>query len=97
VYRDSKGQIVKALSQINPPCGPNFEEALAASLASSLNLSKFSLEGDSLVVIDALHNHLISLDWHIESIIASTLSLLPASTCWEARKITEVQTSASTM
>jgi hypothetical protein len=79
--RDFKGQIVKALSQINPPCDPNFGEALAASLASSLNLSKFSLECDSLVVIDALNNPLISLDWHIEFIIASTLSLLPASTC----------------
>ena len=91
VCRDSKGQIVKALSQINPQCDPNFGEALAAqlavSLASSLKLTKFSLEGDSTVVIDALNNPLISQDWHIDSVIASTLSLLPASSCWEAKKI----------
>jgi hypothetical protein len=85
--KDSKGQIVKALSQINPPCDPNFVVSLAAFLATSLNLSKFSLEGDSSVVIDALNNPLISLDWHIKSVIASTLSLLPTSTCWEAKKI----------
>jgi hypothetical protein len=88
VCRDSNGLIVKALSQINPPCDPNFGEALAAqlatSVAASLNLSKFSLEGDSAVVIEALNNPLISQDWHIDSVISATLSLLPASSCWEA-------------
>ena len=29
----------------------------------------------------------ISQDWHVESVIASTLSLLLASFCWEARKV----------
>jgi hypothetical protein len=71
----------KAISQTNPPCDPNFGEALvaqlAASLAASLNLQKFSLEGDSLVVIAALNNPSITLDWHIESVIANTLSILP--------------------
>ena len=89
--KDSNGHIVKALSQIKPPCDPNFGEALvaylAAFVASSLNLSKFSLEGDSSVVIEALNNPLISQDWHIDSVIVTTLSLLPASSCWVANKI----------
>jgi hypothetical protein len=60
---------------------------LAASLAASLHLNHFSLEGDSAVVITALKNPSITLDWHIESIIANTLSLLPASSLWIAKKI----------
>jgi hypothetical protein len=58
VCRDSQGHILKALSQISPPCEANFGEALAAqltaSLAVSLDLKTFSLEGDSSVVIAAL-------------------------------------------
>ena len=91
VCKDSKGHIVKAISQINPPCDPNFGKALAAqfvsSLATSLNLKKFSLEGDSLVVITALQNPSISLNWHLESVITNTLFLLSTSSLWEAKKI----------
>ena len=91
VCRDSKGCIVKAISHINLPCDPNFGETLAAqliaSLAASLNFKKFSLEGDSSVVITTLQNPSISLDWHIESVIVNTLFLLPASPLWEAKKI----------
>ena len=36
VCRDSKGKIVKAIAQVNPPCDPTFGEALAARLAASL-------------------------------------------------------------
>jgi hypothetical protein len=46
VCKYSKGHIVKAISQINPPCDPNFGEALAVqfttSLEASLNLKVFS-------------------------------------------------------
>jgi hypothetical protein len=91
VCRDSTRKIVKALSQTNPPCDPNFGEALAtrlaASLVASLHLKNFSLEGDSAVVISALNNPSISLDWHIESIIANALSMIPASSLWLATKI----------
>jgi hypothetical protein len=41
VCRDSKGQIVKALSQINPPCDSKFGEALATQLAASLAAQNF--------------------------------------------------------
>jgi hypothetical protein len=89
--RDSKGLIIKAISRINPPCDANYGEALVAqlatSLAASLNLKNFSLEGDSSMIIAALQTLAISQDWHVESVIASTLSLLLASSCWEARKI----------
>jgi hypothetical protein len=91
VCRDSKGKIVKAISQTNPPCDPNFGEALAArlaaSLAASLQLQNFSLEGDSAVVVSALNNPSITLDWHIESVIANALSLIPVSSLWLATKI----------
>jgi hypothetical protein len=60
VYRNSKGNIIKAISQINPPCDPNYGEALVAqlatSLATSMNLKNFIIEEDSQVVIIALQN-----------------------------------------
>jgi hypothetical protein len=91
ICRDSTGKIVKAISQINPPCDPNFGEALAArlaaSLAASLHQKNFSLEGDSTVVISALNNPSISLDWHIEFVIANALAMIPASSLWLATKI----------
>jgi hypothetical protein len=90
VCRDSNGHIVKALSQINPHCDSNYGEALAtqlaASLAASLQLKFFSLEGDSSVVVAALQTPSMTVDWHIES-IANTLFLLPYSSCWEAKKV----------
>jgi hypothetical protein len=54
---DSNDSIVKAISQISPPCDLNYGEALAARLAASLvlflHLKSFSLEGNSYVVIMA--------------------------------------------
>jgi hypothetical protein len=91
VCKDSKGKIVKAISQTNPPCDPNFGEALAtqlaASLTASLQLKNFSLEGDSVVVILALNNQSITFDWHIEYVIANALSIIPISSLWLATKI----------
>jgi hypothetical protein len=91
VCRDSKGQITKALSQISPPCDANYGEALAAqlaaSLAVSLGLKTFSLEGDSAVIIAALKTPALSQDWHVNSVIAATLSSIPASSSWEVRKV----------
>jgi hypothetical protein len=67
VCRDSKGKIVKAISQTNPPGDPNFGEPLVARLAASLAAylklkKKFSLVGDSMVVIVALNNPSITLN-----------------------------------
>jgi hypothetical protein len=91
VCRDSKGKIIKAIAQTNPPCEPTYGEALAARLAASLavvlKLTNFSLEGDSKIVIDALKTHSITVDWHIESVIANALSLISSSSIWEAKKI----------
>jgi hypothetical protein len=84
VCRDSNGKIIKAISQINPSCDPNFREALAALLAASLVVSlqfkNFTIKGDSLTVITALQHPSITQDWLIESIISD-------SSMWEARKI----------
>jgi predicted dinucleotide-binding enzyme len=68
VCGDHKGAIIKAISQINPPCTPNLGEALAASLAVSLNLKNFTIEVDSLMVITALQHPTIIQDWHIEKV-----------------------------
>ena len=40
-----------------------------------------------MVVIAVLRAPSIVLDWHIERVIADSLSLIPASSSWEARKI----------
>ena len=89
--RDSLGKIVNAISQVNPPCDPTFGEALAAwlvaSMVASLQLKFFSLEGDSKIVIVALTFPSITIDWHIDSVIANTLALLPTVSLWEAKKI----------
>jgi hypothetical protein len=45
------------------------------------------LEGDSVVIIAALQTPTLSQDWHINSVIASTLSTLPAFALWVVRKV----------
>jgi hypothetical protein len=96
-----KAKSSRLFAQTNPSCEPTYGEALAAQLAASLaaglKLTKFSLEGDSQIVINALTTPSISVDWHIESVIANALTLIPSSSLWEAKKFTEVQTSAPTM
>lgn len=52
VCRDHNGHIIKMDTQINQPCQPNMGEALAAQLATtmalSLSIKSFILEGDFL-------------------------------------------------
>jgi hypothetical protein len=91
VCRDHKGQIIKAISLVSPPCSPNYGEALAAqlaaSLAISLKLENFTIKGDSLIVITALQHPSITQDWLIEKVIKDTLVLLRPSPTWVAKKI----------
>ena len=50
MHRDNKGLILHATSQISNSCSPNEREAMAAqlaiSLAKSLNMDHFIIEGD---------------------------------------------------
>jgi hypothetical protein len=91
VCRDHTGSIIKVVSQISPPCSPNYGEAqgalLAATLASTLQLQHVVIEGDSQTVISALHFPALSQDWHIDQLIVDTLSLLSSTPLWEAKKI----------
>jgi hypothetical protein len=65
VCRNSEGQIIKAITQVSPPCSPVYREALAAKLASvlvsTLKLDSFILEGDSHIVILSLNNPFLSI------------------------------------
>jgi hypothetical protein len=69
VCRNSEGRILHMASQISSPCNPNYGEALAAklaiSLATSLHLDHFILEGDSQVVISTLRHPNVSQDWRM--------------------------------
>ncbi|XP_059446685.1 uncharacterized protein LOC132178252 [Corylus avellana] len=64
VCKNHKGKIIKVISLISPSCTPNIRKALAtllaASLAVSLKLKNFTIEGDSLIVIiDLQHPSII--------------------------------------
>jgi ribonuclease HI len=88
-------------TQIQSACSPNKGEALAAllavSLASSLHLDRFVIEGDSQIVILALQQPNIVQDWRITDIIQQTLDMFPPDSSWSVRKSIEVQTSVPTM
>ena len=66
VRRNSHGTIIKSLYQFSPHCDPACSEAqaafLAVSLATSLKLDNFVLEGVSSLVISYLQQHSIVLD-----------------------------------
>jgi hypothetical protein len=55
VCRNSNGEIIKTITQVSPPCSAVYGKALAAklagALATSLQLDKFILEGDSALVV----------------------------------------------
>lgn len=63
VCQNSKGKIMHMVYLISPPRQPNYGEAiaslLATRLAASLQLDRFILEGDSMVVALALHSNII--------------------------------------
>jgi hypothetical protein len=91
ICRDHDGRLVKMATQIQANCSPNKCEALAAklavSLALSLHLNRFIIEGDSQVVILALQQPSIVQDWRITDIIHQTLDMFPPDSSWSARKV----------
>ena len=91
VCRNHKGEINQIVTQVRPPCSQVYGEALVAKLAtelaSSLQLKKFILEGESNTVITALISSVCSLDTPLDLIIKETLLNFSDSSLWEARKI----------
>jgi hypothetical protein len=91
ICRNHNGQLIKNISQIQSKCSPNKGEALATqlaiSLASSLHLNRFILEGDSQVVTLTLQHPSIVQDWRITDIITNTLDSIPADASWSVRKV----------
>jgi hypothetical protein len=84
ICRNSQGKIIHVASRLSSPCHPNYGEAVAAklvvTLALSLHLAHFILEGDSQTVISALQNPTVTQDWRISSLIWKTLGSISAST-----------------
>jgi hypothetical protein len=70
VCKNHKGEIIKTLTLVRPPCNQVNGEAQAAKrasvLASSLQLDEFILEGESFIVVLALQNPAFRLDFHFE-------------------------------
>jgi ribonuclease HI len=91
VCRNSNGKILHLSSLISSPCSVNEGEALAAqlaiSLACSFNFDRFIIEGDSVVVIQALNQFSSNLDWRISPIIINLLDIIHSTSFWEARKV----------
>ncbi|XP_062145976.1 uncharacterized protein LOC133853973 [Alnus glutinosa] len=91
ICRDNNGKLIKAATRIQAACSSNKGEALAAqlavSLASSLRLDRFIIEGDSQIVIHALQQPNIVQDWRITDIIQQTLDLFPPDSTWSFRKV----------
>jgi hypothetical protein len=79
------------LYQFTPPSDDVYAEAqavlLAASLASSLKLDKFVLEGNSSFVISYLQQQSFGLDNPLVSLISKVFSLISPSSLWEVRKV----------
>jgi hypothetical protein len=77
------GCVIHMSSLISSSYSPNMGEALAArlaiSLANSLNIDRFILEGDSVVVIQALNNSLSEVDWRISPIILDSLNSISST------------------
>jgi hypothetical protein len=91
VCRNSEGRILHMASQISSSCNPNYGEALAAklavSLAASLHLDHFILEGDSQVVISTLRHPNVYQDLRISCLILKMIRSISASSSWKVTKI----------
>jgi hypothetical protein len=93
ICQDDKGQIIHATSQISNSYSPNEGEAmatqLAISLAKSLNMDHFIIEGDFEVVAPSLNNPNLIIYSRISSLILDSLDSIPSAFFWEARKISK--------
>jgi hypothetical protein len=91
VCQDHLGHIIKMDTKISSQCLPNMGEALTAnlavSLAVSLNIQRFILEGDSQIVILALQQPEIAQDWRISSTIHQTINSIPTDSFWTEWKV----------
>ena len=98
VCRDSHGTIVHSIYQFSPLGDPDCAKAqaafLAASLASSLKIVKFVLEGNSPLVISLLQQPSFDLDNLVTSLISRAFSLIPPPLFGRLGKSTKVQTFA---
>jgi hypothetical protein len=81
ICQNHMGQLIHFSTQIQSKCTPNKGEALAAqlavSLAATLGLDQFIIEGNSHVVILPLQQPAIVHDWRITDIIRNTLDNIP--------------------
>ena len=91
VCHNDKGQILHVATQISKSCTPNEGEAMAAhltiSLANSIHMDHFIIEGDSEVVVQAFQNLNNIRDWRISSSILDFLDSILFAFFWEVRKI----------
>jgi ribonuclease HI len=91
VCRNDKGQILHATTKISNFCTPNEGEAMAAhlaiSLANSIHMDHYIIEGDSEVVVHALQNPNNIRDWRISSSILDSLESIPSASFWEVRRV----------
>ncbi|KAL6124962.1 hypothetical protein ACLB2K_077470 [Fragaria x ananassa] len=97
VARNSLGKIVGGMHNYGSSISVMAVEALAIklglSLASSLSLSSFQLESDSLVLVSSLSNHLYTVDWtaarSIDWIRENLNLFLQVNWRWVSRKANE--------
>lgn len=87
ICRDSDGHILSVFKKRLPPSGPPVGEARAALLATQeaffLPMKRITLEGDSLLVIDAINNRANGAPWQISSVIAAIHRLSSSRDLWE--------------
>lgn len=91
VCSNHKGHIIRMISEISAPCFPNYGEALAAqlavTLATSLKLGRFIIEGELQGTSLALQQPSISQDWRISPILHDIINSISAFFSWEVRKV----------
>jgi hypothetical protein len=83
VCRNDKGHIIHATSQISQSCslieGEVMADQLVISLANSLHINRFILEGDYELVVQTLQNPNYVQDWRISSTISDSLDYIPSA------------------
>jgi hypothetical protein len=95
VCRNSKGKIIRMLTQFRPPCSSTYDAALAAHLAAllaySMKLNNFISEGVSHEITDALMSPALNTNAPFYHVIQETITSFPPSSLWEAKYISRSQ------